>query len=61
MHSRPRFRAAQFGKHYTVFRTRLGSDQREEIAQVKLRPEIFPSPSWIHDFPCEINLLAPVW
>ena len=30
---------------------------REEIAEVKLRSAIWPSPSWIHDFPCETNLL----
>ena len=48
-------RAVQFGKHYTVFRTRLGSDVRETIAELPLRKATFPAPSWIHDFPCTQN------
>ncbi len=48
----------QFGGQYTVFRTHIGSDVREVIAELPLRKATFPAPSWIHDFPCTPNYMV---
>ena len=48
----------QFGGHYTVFRTHIGSDVREIVAELPLRKATFPAPSWIHDFPCTPNYMV---
>lgn len=48
--------AMQIGKGYTVFRSRVGSDVREVVAELPLSN--FPAPSWIHDFPCTANYVV---